>query len=203
MSSGRSGADSIDYRDCAAAPPWHFVTSAPLQIGICSHTWLDIPMSSGAERRRLGRLPRLCHSSDLALCQFSAAADRNLRTLDTLCDQPIRESHRDALNHEFFDLLSGALSESGLGDLPAIFVLYGSQHVFDHGNRRGIHRELIQPQPEQHEAVEWIRSHLTAHRNRYTGLLAGIDHELDQSQQRWMQRFVQIAHVLVRAVDRQ
>jgi len=27
----------FDYRESATAPPWHFVTSAPLQIGICSH----------------------------------------------------------------------------------------------------------------------------------------------------------------------
>jgi len=28
---------SIKYGECAAAPSWHFDTSAPLQIGICSH----------------------------------------------------------------------------------------------------------------------------------------------------------------------
>jgi len=50
---GGAAPDSFDYRESAAAPPWHFVTSAPLQIGICSHSPpAALPTRAGADGPR-------------------------------------------------------------------------------------------------------------------------------------------------------
>jgi hypothetical protein len=114
-----------------------------------------------------------------------------------------RKAHRHALDYELLDLLRGLLLQRHVRDAPAVAIPHRADDVLDHRNRRRVHRKDLEAEADEHDRVDRIGSHLAAHRHRNSGAFARVDDSFDEAQERGMQRLVQIADVLVRAVDRE